>query len=111
MQIVYEGQTVCLFGKLVYDIESDSFNFNDVIGLYRGDKQHDMVEIFKSDRFWDVLSIFKWSAVLVSVGWLTLKIGSFVWTWQRERRQRQKLEALEKKLREEDDSSRIKDAP
>jgi hypothetical protein len=36
-QVVYEGQTISLFGKLKYDLESGTFNFDEIIGMYRGD--------------------------------------------------------------------------
>ena len=62
---------------MIYDAESDKFSFNEVIGLYRGDKQKEIVERFKLDRFCDVISIFKWTAVLIAVGWATYKIGSW----------------------------------
>ena len=111
MQLFYEGQTLCLFGKLIYDAETDSFNFNEVLGMYRGDKLQELVESFKSDRFWDVLSICKWSAALLACGWLTWNLGSVLISWVRQRRQQQKTQALEKKLREKDDQERIEGAP
>ena len=78
-QVVYEGQTVCLFGKMIYDVENDSFNFNELIGLYRGDKQQDMANSFKTDRFLDVISIFKWAALLLAGVYCTYKIGSWAY--------------------------------
>jgi hypothetical protein len=77
-QVVYEGQTISLFGKLKYDLENGTFNFDEVIGMYRGDKQHEMLDTFKTRRFEDVLAIFGWGVLLGLSAWAVFKITKFV---------------------------------
>ena len=84
-QVVYEGQTISLFGKLKYDIENGTFNFNEIIGMYRGDHQQDLIKVFKNNRFADVLAIFGWGLLLGATTWVVYKVGKALKSWVQRR--------------------------
>lgn len=67
-----------MFGKLKYDVENDSFNFSELLGMYRGDKLNDLVDTFKNKRFWDLMGIVGWSAVFGFTAWMGYELGKLL---------------------------------
>lgn len=110
-QVVYEGQTISLFGKLRYDLETETFNFDEVIGMYKGDKHKELLEAFKSRRFEDVLAIFGWGIVLGLASWTVYKVAKFTKQLVLEHLARQRQKQAEAELAMKDDQERIEGAP
>jgi len=65
---------------MIYDVENDSFNINELVGIYRGNKQKEMINSFKTDRFYDIISIFKRTAILIAGVYLTYK--TILWVYR-----------------------------
>ena len=42
---------------------------SDVIGMFKGNRQQEMVDVFRTRRFEDVLAMFGWGLCLGLVSW------------------------------------------
>lgn len=67
-----------MFGKLKYDVENDSFNFSECLGMYRGDKLNELLDKFKHKRFKDILDIVLCSGVIAVAVWAGYKLGKYL---------------------------------
>ena len=65
-EMLYEGDEISIFGKVIYNIKNDEFSFDKCFSMFQGDKES-AISYLKLDWVWNFLST-SWKGILVGIG-------------------------------------------
>ena len=104
--MLYEGDEISIFGKLVYDVKNDEFAFDRVFSMFQGSK-FDCLSKMNWDWWWNVLTTVGTGCLVVLASTAT-----FLGVAALRRRFKQLAdEKREEELKRRDAPNQIPDAP
>ena len=65
-EMLYEGDEVSIFGKVVYNVKNDEFAFDRCFSMFQGGKES-ALSFLNSDWWWNVFSA-GWKGCLMALG-------------------------------------------
>ena len=65
-EMLYEGDEVSIFGKVVYNVKNDEFAFDRCFSMFQGGKES-ALSFLNADWWWNVLST-GWKGCLMAIG-------------------------------------------